>query len=130
MRYSIFVKPLGKLVYESDNLERVADFIFNNKSCCRKFMVYDNYKKKFLRCCDYKGNRREKKGWECNSLLVTVLVTENYYWKYHIIIYLIPPNKKPRKHKFTRFWRGLRDLNSRARFQTYSLSRGAPSPLG
>ena len=28
------------------------------------------------------------------------------------------------------YLRGLRDLNSRARFQTYSLSRGAPSPLG
>ena len=27
-------------------------------------------------------------------------------------------------------WRGLRDLNSRAGFPTYSLSRGAPSPLG
>ena len=26
--------------------------------------------------------------------------------------------------------RGLRDLNSRAGFPTYSLSRGAPSPLG
>lgn len=28
------------------------------------------------------------------------------------------------------YWRGLRDLNSRAGFPTYSLSRGAPSPLG
>ena len=27
-------------------------------------------------------------------------------------------------------WRGSRDLNSRAGFPTYSLSRGAPSPLG
>ena len=27
-------------------------------------------------------------------------------------------------------WRGKRDLNPRAGFPTYSLSRGAPSPLG
>ena len=28
------------------------------------------------------------------------------------------------------FWRRKRDLNPRAGFPTYSLSRGAPSPLG
>ncbi len=34
------------------------------------------------------------------------------------------PNEQPI------FWRRKRDLNPRDRFQPYSLSRGAPSPLG
>ena len=40
-----------------------------------------------------------------------------------------PVNKNPRNLSITRIvWRRRRDLNSRADFSTYSLSRGAPSP--
>ena len=39
-------------------------------------------------------------------------------------------NKNLRKPKLTEVIRGLRDLNPSAPFETYSLSRGAPSPLG
>ena len=36
--------------------------------------------------------------------------------------------KQPVERLAASFWRRWRDSNSRARFQTYSLSRGAPSP--
>ena len=40
-----------------------------------------------------------------------------------------PVNKNPRNLSIARIvWRRRRDLNSRADFSTYSLSRGAPSP--
>ena len=38
--------------------------------------------------------------------------------------------KKTLRNEVSFSWRGRRDLNPRAGFPTYSLSRGAPSPLG
>ena len=43
------------------------------------------------------------------------------------VIYYITKIAYPKRYAI---WRGKRDLNPRAGFPTYSLSRGAPSPLG
>ena len=46
------------------------------------------------------------------------------------VVFLCGKTKKALRNEVLFSWRGRRDLNPRAGFPTYSLSRGAPSPLG
>ena len=57
MRYSVFVRQSGKLVHENDNLERVRKYIERNRCASRTFLVFDNYKKKFLKYGDYQKSK-------------------------------------------------------------------------